>query len=872
MSVAPDDSLGAALREVGAADPVELAAARADVLANVFENTPMVVRIGRYVVGDRIGAGAHAVVYGAYDPELHRRVAVKLLRSRKPQAGPASELALREARAVASLAHPNVVAIHDVGATAEGVFFVMELVAGATLDAWLAAAPRRWTEVLDALVPIARALQAAHARGLVHRDVKPQNVLMGDDGRPRLADFGLVAIEADDPFAGAIVGTPTTMAPEQHGGRACDARSDQYGFCATLHLALHGRPPFASPSIDGLLREKLTQRPNRSTRDVPAWLTDVIERGLAADPGERFPDMGALVAALERGRRRRFRTSALLFAPLVSLAVLGMHAAESSADERCTAEISTRASTVWNDDARASVRAGLSTAGKPRVADEVIASIDTHVAAWTETRTEVCAAVDEHAPQAESLACLDEALVETSELVQLLADADPLVAKAALEAARNLAVPGTCIEHGAGTESRELELLLRRARLHESVGRHASAAELLAQVLADPRLPEAPIAAARAHALACRIALYRDDREVARQTCDVALASAQRAGHTMLETAGLVRLAEASAPEPAELLLRMAEARLDAQPDGAPSLHAQLLLARVKLREEQHRLGDAALEARRALAYAESAFAPDSIQVAAAINAVANSESRAGHYTAATAAYGRAIALTTALRGADDIDMGALLHNKGGVELDRGAPGVAIGDLVRALELKTAAAGSESPRVVNTLQRIARAWQGLGEHATALAVARRAVTLSDGGDPLLSGRSLLVLAAVQHGADQCDEALATVERARVQLLAANAGDDDLGEAAWLRGVCELAGGSPGAGLHLQAGLDALSRYYGADARDLVRPLLSLASWHLRHGEADRARALLQRARTIVRSTEGDPRDAEAVERALTDAS
>ncbi|HEY7375739.1 MAG TPA: serine/threonine-protein kinase, partial [Polyangia bacterium] len=237
-------------------------------------------RIGRYLIIERVGAGAMGVVYGAYDPELDRKIAVKLLKG--GDAGPedaARARLLREAKAMARLAHPNVIAVYDVGIFDGQIFLAMEFLSAGTLRSWLADRPRGWREVLDVFVAAGRGLAAAHAAGLVHRDFKPDNVLLDKEGRPRVVDFGLARDAAGAPAddhggetharaaaettsgthlgtltrKGAIMGTPAYMAPEQITGEATDARTDQFSFCVTLWEALHGERPFFGESLMGLL-------------------------------------------------------------------------------------------------------------------------------------------------------------------------------------------------------------------------------------------------------------------------------------------------------------------------------------------------------------------------------------------------------------------------------------------------------------------------------------------------------------------------------------------------------------------------------------------------------------------------------------------
>ncbi len=889
------DRFEEALRGSESWEPLELERARAEVALAVCDAPRSVVRIGRYVVLERIGRGTSGIVYSAYDPELHRRVAVKVLRPQNQRLPGATELLLREARAIARLSHPNVVAVHDVGTTeAEhaplgcGVFVVMELVDGSTLDEWLKRESRPWRTVLDTLIPIGKALLAAHRRGLVHRDVKPGNVLLGADGRPRLADFGLVSLCAaspeasvglgpTDPFHGSAVGTPATMAPEQHLGQPADARTDQYGYCATLHMALHRRLPFAAQGLDALLAAKRTQRPIGSATGVPAWLDDVIARGLAPDPAQRFADMGQLVAALEHGRsRRRRRARAGLAAiAIASIGTLALQSSEPSAAERCRLDGEQAMAHAWDDETRASVRAGMLATGAPRAdvaATAAASTIDARVDEWYGVRRDVCDASDGELASTAKIACLDGIVVEIDELARLLSAADPDVVRGAPMAVRYVASASECLEPGTDVDARELDVDLRRARLHEAAGRNDSAAVLAQQVLADARARGDVTSEARALAVACRLAILRSGRADAEPTCEAALLAAERAGHDELTTAGLIRLVEATnARGDAERLLRLADAQLAGRPRAPATLRLSLMFAHVRVHETHDRLGAAAEAARRALAYAEESFEPDAPEIVDALNHVASLDYRTGRLEAAGVAYRRAMDIIVRTRGADDSEMGPLSNNLGGLELERGEPAAALGLLVRALELKTAVAGSASPRLVNTLGRIAQAWQGLGEHDAALSIARRAADLAAGpgaGDPALLGHAELVLAAVQRSADRCDDALDTLASAERHLASAAAGDDDLGEAREIRGTCRAALDDARAREDLEEAIAAFGRFYGAGARDLVPSLVALARWHAERGDDGRARELLVRARSICASTEGDPADVRAVESVL----
>jgi tetratricopeptide (TPR) repeat protein/predicted Ser/Thr protein kinase len=292
-------------------------------------------RIGRYVIEKRIGAGGMGVVYAARDSELARDVALKIVRPRTEVDAMEARLR-REAKAMARLSHPNVVPVFDIGTHQAQLFIAMELVAGETLRAW-AAQPRPWRSVVQLFLKVGRGLDAAHAAGLLHRDFKPDNVVVGPGDEPRITDFGL-ARELDDGVGsaaalaegsdselslitrtGSLAGTPAYMAPESLLGRHSGAAADQFSFCVSLFEVLHGTRPFrpAAPRPEGLIAEVRAGRIAKPPRPVPGWLHAAIVRGLAFEPEQRWPSMTALLAALARGlggRRRRMIAAGVGFA------------------------------------------------------------------------------------------------------------------------------------------------------------------------------------------------------------------------------------------------------------------------------------------------------------------------------------------------------------------------------------------------------------------------------------------------------------------------------------------------------------------------------------------------------------------------------
>ena len=305
-------------------------------------------RIGRFTVIRELGAGGMGVVMAAYDPKLDRNVAVKLLKptARGQDRDGLQMRLMREARALAKLNHPNVIAIHDVGSHGDEIFIAEELVDGGDLRAWLAETPRSWSELLDVFRQAGRALAAAHAAGIIHRDIKPGNVVVDGEGRVRVLDFGLakriedvkeVEAVADtltpdlspgeglDTRTGTVLGTPLYMSPEQHLRQDADEQSDLFSFCVTFYEALYGEPPFAGDSLAALERQVTQGKVRDAPADsrVPGWVRRVLLRGLRVTPDERYPTMNALLDALSTDPAATRKRTLVVVGIAVTFALLG---------------------------------------------------------------------------------------------------------------------------------------------------------------------------------------------------------------------------------------------------------------------------------------------------------------------------------------------------------------------------------------------------------------------------------------------------------------------------------------------------------------------------------------------------------------------
>jgi tetratricopeptide (TPR) repeat protein len=508
---------------------------------------PEGTRVGRYLTLQRLGQGGMGEVYSAYDPKLDRKVALKLLlpaagRDHRQGGGQGLEPAeasarlLREAQAMARLSHPNVLPVHDVGEADGRVFLAMDLVEGGTLREWLAAGPRPLRQVVRAFLEAGKGLAAAHAKGLVHRDFKPDNVLVDGEGRVYVMDFGLAraaqpAASASGPAAphapphaappaptrrfgaegpplltppplldvaltraDSLVGTPGYMAPEQYLGEGVVPASDQFAFCASLHAALYGRPAFPGATFEEARRLTLAGRvapPPRGGPRVPGWLQRVILRGLAVRPEDRFPSMAALLDALADDPAARWRRRGLVAAGVLGLAaVLGAGGLEAQRERRACRAAGDGLAAAWDAPARARVERAFRATGLPYAQDAwrgVAGALDGYAGALGGMAQEACLATrvaGEASERALALrtACLEERRDGLAALVDVFAHADARVVEESVRAAQGLAPLAGCADvdrlvrqaQPPGTPGAAAHLLQARASLARARALHAS--------------------------------------------------------------------------------------------------------------------------------------------------------------------------------------------------------------------------------------------------------------------------------------------------------------------------------------------------------------------------------------------------------------
>ncbi len=447
-------------------------------------------QVGRYLILGQLGRGGMGVVYLAYDPELDRRIALKLLSTKRDGRGSGERL-LREAKALARLSHPNVVSAYDVGTIDDDVFVAMELVEGKTLKEWIQEKqPPIWRRV-KVMVAAGRGLAAAHRAGLIHRDIKADNIVVGNDGGIRVLDFGLAraadldedktAESQDGPevevsrdldsagswlhspvtLAGAVMGTPGYMAPEQYLRHDLDEKSDQYSFCVTLYEALYGRRPHVARKFQELKIMVTTQPVGAPPAEakVPARLRRIMLKGLAIAKQDRYPSMDALLAELSKDvralRRRIWALAAVVL--LVAASFAGAYTLQARKEKMCRGA-GEQLIGVWDQRVKQEIGRAFQSTGRTYAADtfaRVRQVIDSYADDWVGMRTEACEATHLRGEQSESLLdkrilCLDRRLSELKALVDMfVSKVDVKVLDTSVQAAFGLSGLASCADKEA---------------------------------------------------------------------------------------------------------------------------------------------------------------------------------------------------------------------------------------------------------------------------------------------------------------------------------------------------------------------------------------------------------------------------------------
>jgi tetratricopeptide (TPR) repeat protein len=732
-SLPPRDDLGDAIVAGADLDPIEIRVAMQRVRSTLTapgEEDP--VRIGRHLVVRKIAAGGFGVVYEAFDPELDRKLAVKVLRG--PEGSGSSrrrigDLLLDEARALAQVAHPNVVSVFDVGLIPNPggeaqIYLAMEMVEGQSMRDWLREAKREWREVVSKFRDAGEGLAAAHEAGVIHRDFKPANVLLGKDGRVRVADFGLAIAShhegdgRDEPHAGS--GTPAYMAPEQHSGDPCDTRSDVYSFCVSLYEGLYGSLPFATDSLSELVDAKSAGPTTTERAPVPGWLRALVLRGLQPDPDERWQSVREMLALIDSKMSGRVRLVVGLMAGVVVAGIVGYGVAATttegtSASELCRSNAKEAVEASWGDERRERARLAFEAtalAYAPAAWESTRTRLDRFAEHWSTRRLELCEAEPFLRKNAPTMLrgrddCLAARMRDLDNLGKLLEDADRGTVQRAVHAAYALEDPDTCTGEVLDIGK-------------SNVGGPA------------PDTGDLAIANQIASVRSLRLlGKYEEARKLAEAMEGSARASPRPA--TTIEA--LMELAwvreRAGDNEGAEALLeevvRMSESEGLLRPSARARSRLVWVVGHVMARRDEGRVW--AVNAESALARARGHGLDVRSLEATYLNSRGALHFSNGEHDEAFEAYGQARAVWIDLHGEDHPSVVRMMNNLGSVHFSRGELDEAGELFERVVEYRTRSLGAEHPNVASALANLGSVAQEQGDFERALEIAERVLEL-----------------------------------------------------------------------------------------------------------------------------------------------
>jgi tetratricopeptide (TPR) repeat protein/predicted Ser/Thr protein kinase len=863
--VAKGDTLAAAPSRApwALADRLVLAAVEARVLGRVDHP----VQIGRYRVERTIGQGGMGRILLAHDEKLQRKVAIKLVSPHLADVPAARARIVREARAMAKLSDPHVAQVYEVDEIDTRLYVAMEYVDGTNLRAWLDERPRSWREVVGVFLQAGRGLAAAHDKGLVHRDFKPENVVLQHSGRARVVDFGLAQIQAslhasrsregsrdalaasyvDLTATGALMGTPAYMAPEQWSADVVDGRTDQWSFCAALYEALAGRRAYVGETI-AEIRASLDAgvvAPLPAT--IPGYIGRAIRRGLQRDPASRWPDMHRLIAALDPNRRRR-----LVLGIVAGLATTGLIALALRPGADPCADAVAPMESLWSADTRASVDAAMREPAlpwAPLTADAVLARLDTHAAAWSQAARAVCTAEQAPGP---ARACLDESRRRLDATIAELSSRDPAVLVTAAGDAELLPDPRACLEAPAiaafssdrtGAQ-REAEAMARRElfRASRSLG---------------------------ALSIAGAAEGFVHEIEIGRMAADAALAAAQTADHTPLASRaawidGRLRLRDGDKVH-AEASFRRA-IELAHETGDAPLLAAATIDLVYVVGNDGERYAEAADLIAQAEAMLAALGGPPLLEARfSSHRASVLARSTEGDTDEAIAFHEAAIERLRATLGPEHPDVILALGNLGAAlrYADRSSDAARV--LGEAIEAATALWGTEHPRTASLVGTLGLVKMGTGDLEGAEADLRRSLqvrerTLGADHDQTASARYnlALVLRRLHRHAEAVEEL-----RRGIATRTARVGEDDAGLVAWLSllGACELDLDRRAEARTALEHAQRLLETEGAAPTELARVRFSLAKAHAVDDPAT-ARVLARMARAAFTAATHDKQRAD----------
>ena len=730
-------------------------------------------RLGRYLLLRILGEGGMGVVFSAYDEELDRRVAIKILSV--PATGGTTGRARirREAQALAKVSHPNIVQIYEVGEEAGQIYLVMELIDGDNLRDWHAAAPRSWREVLARWREVGCGLAAAHKAGLIHRDLKPDNAILGRDGRVRVVDFGLARsgdlpepIEPSAPrteregttitLAGTLLGTPAYMPPEQHLRMPVDHRADIFAFCVSLYEGLYGERPFTGQGQALALHissERLREAPRGAK--VPLWLRRVVLRGLRADLALRWQDMDSLLAALARDPAARWRRIAGVAALVVGAAVAGDLVRGATTTERpaCT-DADAALDAVWNDARAQAIGAAFVATGLPHAADtwaRARTTIATQVDAWRTASVTACE--ETHVQQRQSpallagrLACLHDRERELGALLTSLASGGEETVDHAIEASAGLTPIHTCsadavlrdrvtppADPALAAEVEEMRDELARIKATADAGRPGEVAEAI-EALAT-RAETSTYLPLHAE-VQLRRGLLREaagDTKTAEAALTAAWWAALASDHDAIAhraAAYLPQVIGGQAERRGEAMVWIRNAEAMARRRGyTPRDDLFRLRSLAVLDESAGRYSEASADLTQALAIALGEYGPNSAEAGGVHEALGRVQRLTGDFPAARGHIDRALDITRETHGAQHPKLAPVLQSKAMILGDIGDKDAADAATREALMLTERAYGSDNPRLAYMLNDLAVTTCDRGDLVAAEAMYRRALAL-----------------------------------------------------------------------------------------------------------------------------------------------